>query len=88
MIRTLSMQGSHAILYRDNENGVQWETHTPRKSDGSFGIPKHYFFIDGIKAEFKTQDDLIEFYNEKYHFDDENPNEELLLVKIIKKRRK
>lgn len=84
--RTMAMTGSHAILYRDKKNGVQWEIHTPKKSDGSFGTPKHYFFIDGVKAEFETQDDMIEFYNEKYHFDNENPEEELQLVKVIKKR--
>lgn len=49
----------HSLLYRAEFYGlgIQMEVHTPVKN-GKFGEQRVYFFIDGDKREFKTEDEL------------------------------
>ena len=63
MIMHLATTKEHSLLYRADYKGkgVQREIHTPVKEHCKerFGKPKKYFFIDGDKREFKTEEELL-----------------------------
>lgn len=74
-------------LWRDNEHGIQYEEYTAKNWHGfPKGKPKRYFFIDNDDREFHSLDDMIEAYNEKFKFSEENPEHEVIYVKVIRKR--
>lgn len=58
----------HGLLYRDDTKGVQMEIITGKTKGmgGTFGKSRHYFFIDGDKREFRTEDELMTAWKEKY----------------------
>lgn len=78
----------HHILARDNTLGIQLETITLKNKNGEFLKPKHYYFIDGVKKQFLELDDLITAYNDKFQFEEENPDHEVKWIKVITKRKK
>jgi hypothetical protein len=41
-----------------------------------------------VEKEFTDLDELIDFYNEKFRFEEENPDQEVTFVKVIKRRNK
>lgn len=45
-------------------------------------------YIDNVEKEFTDLDELIDFYNEKFKFEAENPYQEVTFVKVIKRRNK
>jgi hypothetical protein len=54
------MSGRTCIsVYRDERYKVQKEVHTRRINECDFGKPKFYFFVDGLKKEFRTEEALI-----------------------------
>ncbi len=59
---SLSGDKMHSLLYRGKykDVGVQLEIHTPKRKNGTFGKEKHYFFINGDKREFRTEEELRE----------------------------
>lgn len=82
-----SFGNSGAIKFRDDELGLQWEQHTNKDKYGvKYLKPRNYFFIDDDPREFTCIDDLIKAYNDKFQFEGENPNHEVVFVKVIKKR--
>lgn len=84
-INCLDLQGSGIMQYRDNENKISAETITPRNGF-NYGKPKTFYYIDGVDKEFTDLDVLIDFYNEKFIHDGENPETEVNFVKVYKKR--
>jgi len=46
-------------VYRNNRIGAQHEVITRRNKDGSPGECKQYFFLDGDKREFRTEEALM-----------------------------
>jgi len=86
-IKGYSFSDSGSIMWRDNELGLQMEVHTRKNKWGHYGKGKSWFFIDKDPREFRCIDDLIKAYNEKFKFEDENPEYEVKFIKIIKKRK-
>ena len=87
MVKSLNMSTYHHSLCVDERYGVQMETIT-RKTGGGYGTgkPDTSFYINNDEREFKTEDDLIEAYNEKFKMEDEDPEHQVVYVKVIKKR--
>lgn len=83
----MDFQGSGIVLYRDNQNKISAKTVTPR-NEFNYGKPKTIFYIDGVDKEFTDLDDLIDFYNEKFVHEGENPETEVNFVKVYKRRDK
>ena len=84
----LSLKNQYHSQYSDKELGVTRETITNRTMGGyGIGKSKDYFFIDNDAREFLTIDDLVDAYNEKFKFSEENPDHEVTYVKVIKKRK-
>lgn len=83
----MDFQGGGIMQYRDDENKISAETITPRNGF-NYGKPKTVYFIDGVDKEFTDLDELIEFYNEKFVYENENPDTEVNFVKVYKKRDK
>lgn len=83
----MDLQGCGIMQYRDDENKISAETTTPRNGF-NYGKPKTIFHIDGVDKEFTDLDELIDFYNEKFIHDGENPETEVNFVKVYKKRDK
>lgn len=82
-----AFSGQHITKRRDSKLGIEMETYTPKRKDGSFGKGKTFFFIDGDEREFTDLDSLIDAYNEKFVFEDENPEYIVEYIKIIRKRK-
>jgi hypothetical protein len=74
-------------MCRDNALGVQYEYISNRTKCGT-GITKtkKWFFIDNDDREFLTEEALIEAYNEKFQFEEENPEHEVKYVRVVLKR--
>ena len=86
MKSSMNMSTYHHSLRRNDEYGVQMETVTQKLNGYGSGKSDTSFYIDKDEREFKTEEDLISAYNEKFKFDDENPEHEVTYVKVIKKR--
>jgi len=87
LVSHTAMKGQYSTLRRDDSLGIQMESFTNRDSAGfPKGKPKNYFFIDHDQREFHSIEDLIEAYNEKFKFSEENPDHEVVYVKVIRKR--
>lgn len=83
----MDLQDCGIMQYRDNENKISAETITPRNGF-NYGKPKTTYHIDRVNKEFTDLDELIDFYNEKFIHDGENPETEVNFVKVYKKREK
>ena len=83
----MDFQGCGIMQYRDNENRISAETLTPRNGL-NYGKPKTIYCIDGVDKEFTDIDELIDFYNEKFIHEGENPDIEVNFVKVYKNRKK
>lgn len=84
---SLNLSNCHHTLSRNDELGIQVETITRKNWAGfSTGKSKSYYFIDGIEKEFKSLDELCNFYNEKFQYEEDNPEQEVVFVKVIRKR--
>ena len=88
ILSCMSMEGSGIVKYRDDVNKISAVTITPRKDELSYGKPKTTYSIDNVEKEFTDLDELIDFYNEKFRFEEENPDQEVTFVKVIKRRNK
>ena len=84
--KSMGFTNNHHSLFRDEELGIQCEVITNKNKWGGFAKPRSFYFIDNIEKEFTELDDLIEFYNEKFAFEGENPDMEVKYVKVIVKR--
>lgn len=74
--------------YRDNELGLQYEYITNRTQGGmGTGKQNNFYFIDNDKREFGTIDDLIDAYNEKFKYEEENPTKEVIWYKVVRDRK-
>lgn len=87
MVSHMALKNQYHGQYADVELGVTKETITKR-TNGGYGIGKckTFYFIDGDAREFLSAEDLVDAYNEKFKFSDENPNHEVTYVKVIKKK--
>lgn len=86
-ISHITMKGQYQEMRRDNRLGLQMETLCNRDPHGfPRGKSKQYFFIDHDEREFLSIEDLIDAYNEKFQFSEENPEEEIKYLKVIVKR--
>lgn len=75
------------IKYRDNVNKISAETITPR-NEFKHGKARTIYFIDGVDKEFTDVDEMIDFYNEKFVYEGENPNTEVNFVKVYKNKKR
>jgi hypothetical protein len=75
--------------YRDEVLGVQYE-HISNRTKCGTGITRtrKWFFIDNDEREFLTVEELVEAYNEKFKFEEENPDHEVKYVRVVLKRDK
>lgn len=82
-----NLRTCHHTMSRDDELGIQCESST-RKTDHGYGVgkSKSYYFIDNIEKEFLSLEELCDFYNEKFQYEEDNPDQEVVYVKVIKKR--
>lgn len=85
-IKAINFSNQHHAVLRDNELGVQCEVISNKNSAGFAKKGKSFYFIDNDDREFLTADEMVEAYNEKFKFEDENPEHEVVYVKVIKKR--
>lgn len=84
-IRSMSGQTHHSIS-RDERYKIQMEMVSRTKPSGEPGKPKVYFYIDDHSAEFYSEEDLCNAWNEIYDFDRDNPEYKLVyFTKQIKK---
>lgn len=69
MVMHVNGRDMHSRLYRAEVmgRGVQMEIHTPVSKHGKFGKSRVYFFIDGDKREFRTEEELINAIKEVVH---------------------
>jgi hypothetical protein len=87
MVKHLNGANQSIAKYVDENLKLSAETITNRKVSGhGFANTKTYYFIDNDSREFLSLDDLINAYNEKYQFEDENPDFEVTYIKVIKPR--
>lgn len=88
MISHMALKNQYHAQYADAELGVTQEVITNRTNtlDG-VGKSKSFFYIDKDEREFLTVEDLVNAYNEKFQFSEENPEHEVSYVKVIKKRK-
>lgn len=70
MAMSLNMTKCHHTVHRDEELKLQRETIT-EKTDGGYEIGKSItsYFIDDDKREFKSLDDLLKAFNEKFEIE-------------------
>jgi hypothetical protein len=55
------MESSYHRLYRDDKNHCQCEVFTKRKDGMPIGNGEVTFYLDGIDAEFRSEDAMKEF---------------------------
>jgi hypothetical protein len=55
----INMSNQHSLLLRDNKLGVQCEVYTKAKNGYTYGKGRCYYFIDGDKRQFRTEEALI-----------------------------
>ena len=83
----MALKNQYHAQYSDKELGVTMEVITNR-TDRGYGVGKAraFYFIDKDPREFLSVEDLVNAYNEKFQFSEENPEHEVYYVKVIKKR--
>lgn len=83
-VSSLGMTEFHHIKSINKIFGLQKETITKRRGDFDFGSSKTYYYINGCEREFTDIQTLCDCWNELNDFDD--PNDEIVWVKIIKSK--
>lgn len=87
LISHMALKNQYHAQYADKELGVTREVITNRTHGGNdVGKSKSFYYIDKDPREFLSAEDLVNAYNEKFQFSEENPNHEVSYVKVIKKR--
>lgn len=56
----ISMTTYHSALYRDEDLKAQMEIITPKTKTGEFRDGKSFYFLDGDKREFKTEEEMLD----------------------------
>ena len=85
----MALINQYHAQFSDKELGITKEVVTNRTNNGyGIGKSKCFYFIDNDEREFLSIEDLVDAYNEKFQFNDENPEYEVSYVKVIKKRLK
>lgn len=86
-VSSLNLRNQHHTVFRDDKLGLQCETLT-NKTHGGYGIGKarSFYFIDNDEREFLSAKDLVDAYNEKFKFAEENPEHEVKYIKVVVKR--
>ena len=88
LVGHMALKNQYHGQYADKEIGVTMEVLTNRTKNGTdVGKSKSFYFIDKDEREFLTVDDLVDAYNEKFQFSEENPDHEVTYVRVIKKRK-
>ena len=74
-------------VFEDKDLKLSKETITNKTVCG-YGVAnqKSFYFIKNDDREFLSIEDLVNAYNEKFKFEDENPDQEVIYKRIIKKR--
>lgn len=85
-VRSTGFSNRHHAQFVNERLGITKEVITNKKANGCFGKAVSFFFINGDDREFLSEDDLIEAYNEKFKFSEENPDYEVVYVKVIRPR--
>lgn len=87
MIKHMALKNQYHALYANEELGVTKEVLTNR-THGGYGVGKSkaYYFINNDPREFLSIEEMVNAYNEKFKFSEENPEHEVVYVKVIKKR--
>ncbi|MEL7248358.1 MAG: hypothetical protein AAFO03_08060 [Bacteroidota bacterium] len=87
-IKRMAFSNCYHSLSRCEEYGIQRETIT-RRTNGGYGIGKSStsYFIDNVDKEFKTLEEMVEFFNEKFQYEEDNPKQEVVYIKVIRDRK-
>jgi len=83
-ISSLAFTDCHHARYTSKEFGLEMETITKKKNDYEFGNCKIYYFITGQEKEYTDLQILCDDWNEIKNYED--PNSEIVWVKVIKKK--
>lgn len=86
MLSSLAMTTHHHIKSINKKYGIQKETITKKRGDFDFGSSKTYYYINKCEREFTDIQTLCDVWNELHDFDD--PDDEIVWVKVIKKKDK
>ena len=73
-------------VYEDKDLKLSKETITNKTVCG-YGVAnqKSFYFIKNDDREFLSIEDLVNAYNEKFKFEYENPDHEIIYVRVVKK---
>ena len=87
MVSHMALKNQYHAQYADTELGVTKEVITNR-TNGGYGIgkAKAFYFIDKDAREFLSAEDLVNAYNEKFQFSEENPEHEVKYIKDVVKK--
>ena len=87
MVSHMSLKNQYHAQFSDAELGITKEVITNR-TDNGFGIgkSKSFYYIKNDEREFLSIEDLVDAYNEKFKFSEENPDQEVKYVRVIVKR--
>lgn len=87
-IASMAFDTYHHAKFRCEEYGIQRETITNKAKDGiGFAGSQSYYFIDNIDKEFLSLEEMVGFYNEKFTYEEDNPTNEVVWVKVIRNRK-
>ena len=89
LIKRMAYSNCYHSMHRCEKFGIQRETIT-RRTNGGYGIGKSStsYFIDYVDKEFKTLEEMVEFYNEKFQYEEDNPEQEVVYIKVIRERKR
>lgn len=83
-----NLKDQHYTVLRDDELKVQCEKIANKLIGEGVGKTKSAFYIDGDEREFHTVEEMVDAYNEKFKFEEENPELEVRYIRVITKRKK
>lgn len=75
-------------VFEDKDLKLSKETITNKTVCG-YGVAnqKSFYFIKNDDREFLSIEDLVNAYNEKFKFEYENPDQEVIYVRVVKKNK-
>ncbi len=82
-----NLRNQHYTILRDDEKGVQCEKIANKTMGYGIGKIKSVYSIDRDEREFLSIEELVDAYNEKFKFEEENPEHEVKYVRVIVKRK-
>lgn len=88
LIQSWNLRDQHYTILRDEEKKVQCEKITNKTMDIGTGKVYSAYYIDGDEREFHTVEAMVDAYNEKFKFEEENPEHEVKYVRVVVKRKK